>query len=53
MNYNDSRMTPPPYYGGQEVVTQTNAVMRRVYVRMFIGLLISDSPYLHISAVNS
>lgn len=41
MNYNDSRMTPPPYYGGQEVVTQTNAVMRRVYVRMFIGLLIS------------
>ena len=41
MNYNDSRMTPPPYYGGQEVVTQTNAVMRRVYLRMFIGLLVS------------
>ncbi|MDE6338938.1 MAG: Bax inhibitor-1/YccA family protein [Muribaculaceae bacterium] len=34
-------MTPPPYYGGQEVVTQTNAVMRRVYLRMFIGLLVS------------
>ena len=40
MDYN-SNMTPPPYYGGQAVVTQTNAVMKRVYVRMFIGLLIS------------
>lgn len=34
-------MTPPPFYGGQEVVRQTNAVMKRVYVRMFIGLLVS------------
>ena len=34
-------MPPPPYMGGHEVVTQTNAVMRRVYVRMFIGLLVS------------
>ncbi len=41
MDYNNSRMTPPPYMGGHEVVTQTNAVMRRVYVRMFIGLLVS------------
>ena len=41
MEYNDSRMTPPPFYGGQEVVRQTNAVMKRVYVRMFIGLLVS------------
>ncbi|MDE7465864.1 MAG: Bax inhibitor-1/YccA family protein [Muribaculaceae bacterium] len=40
MDYN-SNVTPPPYYGGQAVVTQTNAVMKRVYVRMFIGLLVS------------
>lgn len=40
MNYN-SNVTPPPYYGGQAEVKQTNAVMKRVYVRMFIGLLIS------------
>lgn len=39
-NYNN--MTPPPYYGGERAVEQqTNAVMRRVYVRMFIGLLVS------------
>lgn len=41
MDYKDSNMTPPPYYGGRSVVTQTNAVMKRVYVRMTIGLLIS------------
>lgn len=41
MEYNNSRMTPPTFYGGQEIVTQTNAVMKRVYVRMFIGLLVS------------
>ncbi len=41
MEYNNSRMTPPPFYGGQEIVMQTNAVMKRVYVRMFIGLLVS------------
>ena len=45
MDYRNN-MTPPPYYGhggyGQgAVVSQTNAVMKRVYVRMFIGLLIS------------
>ncbi|MCH5242809.1 MAG: Bax inhibitor-1/YccA family protein [Muribaculaceae bacterium] len=34
-------MTPPPYYGGQAVTTQTNSVMKRVYVRMFVGMLIS------------
>lgn len=34
-------MTPPPYYGGVSVTQQVNAVMKRVYVRMFIGLLIS------------
>ena len=41
MEYNSSRMTPPPFYSGQEVVAQTNAVMKRVYVRMVIGLLVS------------
>lgn len=42
MEYNNSNMTtPPPYVGGQTVTRQFNAVMKRVYVRMFIGLLIS------------
>lgn len=34
-------MTTPPPYRGTTVATQTNAVMKRVYVRMFIGLLIT------------
>lgn len=40
-NYNQ---TPPPYYGGSRheiSVTETNAIMKRVYLRMFIGLLVS------------
>lgn len=41
MEYKDSNMTPPPYYGGRTVVAQTNAVMKKVYVRMTVGLLIS------------
>ena len=41
MEYNNSRVTPPPFFGGHELVAQTNAVMKRVYVRMFIGLLVS------------
>lgn len=41
MDYNDSRMTPPPFYQGAGVIRQANAVMRRVYVRMTIGMLIS------------
>lgn len=41
MDYNTPRTTPPPYYGSSAVTEQTNAVLRRVYVRMFIGLLIS------------
>lgn len=41
MDYRNN-VTPPPFYGGEEAVTrQTNAVMKRVYVRMFIGLLVS------------
>ena len=39
MNYNNQ--TPPPYYGSQATVTRTNSIMKRVYVRMFIALLIS------------
>ncbi len=39
-DYNNPQ-TPPPYYGGSAVARQTNAVMKRVYVRMFIGLLVS------------
>lgn len=44
MDYNKMPgQTPPPYYGGNPVslTSQVNAVMRKVYVRMFIGLLIS------------
>lgn len=34
---------PPPYYGGGyvSIASQTNAVMKRVYLRMTIGLLVS------------
>jgi len=41
MDYRNQGMTPPPYYGVGSMVSQTNAVLKRVYVRMFIGLLIS------------
>lgn len=39
--YNQNRQTPPPYYGGSAVVAQTNNILKKVYVRMFIGLLVS------------
>lgn len=39
-NYNYQQQ-PPSFYGSSAVQTQTNAVMKKVYVRMFIGLLIS------------
>lgn len=43
MNYSNQNITPPPYYGPSQkaVTTQTNAVMKKVYVRMFVGMLIS------------
>lgn len=41
MDYRNQNITPPPYWGGNAVSTQTNSVMKRVYVRMFVGLLIS------------
>ena len=40
-DYNNTPQQPPPYYGQSAVKTQTNSVMKRVYVRMFIGLLVS------------
>ena len=43
MEYRNSQ-TPPPYYGGGDsgaLTRQVSSVMKRVYVRMFIGLLIS------------
>ncbi len=39
--FNQNTSTPPPYYGGRSDTARTNAVMKRVYLRMFIGLLIS------------
>lgn len=41
MDYNTNNQTPPPYHTPGAVAAQTNAIMKRVYVRMFIGLLIS------------
>lgn len=49
MDYKNQNVTPPPYYynngGGYDqsaaIASQTNAVMKRVYVRMFLGLLVS------------
>lgn len=44
MDYQNKSQQPPRYYGGDftgQVVNQVSAVMRKVYVRMFIGLLIS------------
>lgn len=46
MDYNNNgRMTPPPYYSNSDrsfsLSQQMQSVMTRVYVRMFIGLLVS------------
>lgn len=44
MDYYNSnqQQTPPPIYGGTRTVTQQlSDVMKKVYVRMFLGLLIS------------
>ncbi len=41
MDYKYQPTTPPPFNGVRTVTEQTNAVMKRVYVRMFVGLLIS------------
>lgn len=39
--YNQNQFNSNPYYGQEAVTRQTNAVLKRVYLRMFIGLLIS------------
>lgn len=42
MDYNNHNVTPPPFYGHEvRAQQQTNSVLKRVYVRMFIGLLVS------------
>lgn len=41
MEFNNRNVTPPPYNGAQSLSQQVNGVMKRVYLRMFIGLLIS------------
>ena len=42
MDYNNyPQQQPPSFLGSAAVQTQTNSIMKKVYVRMFIGLLIS------------
>ncbi len=41
MNYYDQNRPNMSSYGRSSVITQTNTVLKKVYVRMFIGLLIS------------
>ncbi|MDE7180594.1 MAG: Bax inhibitor-1/YccA family protein [Muribaculaceae bacterium] len=41
MDYNIKNVTPPAYGGGVSVQAQTNSVLKRVYLRMTIGLIIS------------
>lgn len=41
MDYNNNQFVTPPPYRGVDVAVQTNRVMKRVYVRMFIGMLIT------------
>ena len=41
MDFGNQNVTPPPYFHEGAVTRQANAVMKRVYVRMFVGLLIS------------
>lgn len=57
MEYKNQNVTPPPYYGNgyvqNSVVSQTNAVLKRVYVRMFVGLLISAFSALGVASSHS
>lgn len=41
MEYQRNGNTPPPFYGGESAVKRTNTVMRKVYLRMTLGLIIS------------
>lgn len=49
MEYNNYQQQPPSFLNSSAVQTQTNSIMKRVYVRMFIGLLISAFVALGIS----
>lgn len=40
-NYQNQQQQPPSFFESKAVQTQTNAILKKVYVRMFIGLLIS------------
>lgn len=37
----NNQQTPPQYGGGSYAVTHVNSVLKKVYVRMFIGLLVT------------
>lgn len=50
MEYNNYQQQPPSFFNSAAVQTQTNSIMKRVYVRMFIGLLISAFVALGISS---
>ena len=51
MNYNNyPQQQPPSFFESAAVQTQTNSILKRVYVRMFIGLLISAFVALGISS---
>lgn len=51
MDYNNySPQQPPSFFQSSAVQTQTNSILKRVYVRMFIGLLISAFTALGISS---
>lgn len=50
MDYNNYSQQPPSFFDSAAVQTQTNSILKRVYVRMFIGLLISAFVALGISS---
>lgn len=41
MDIYNQNITPPPYQSKTSLRAMTNSIMKRVYVRMFIGLLVS------------
>jgi len=53
MEYRNQGPTPPDFINSAAVTKQTNAVMKRVYVRMFIGLLISAFTALGVASSQS
>lgn len=51
--YNQNNPTPPVYHHESTVAAQVNAVLKKVYVRMFIGLLITAFCALAVSSSQS